>query len=152
MEPTIRCARGSTAVGCTGAADDRVVAEGPAPVGRLEIIAFKAPPKAVSKCGKGGTFLQRVIGLPGETLREDDHGFIWVRKPGSTKFAKLDERYVPTRDRLSDNAHFGETWHVRRGDYFTMGDNRAQSCDSRAWGSVPRGAVIGTVVEILRRR
>jgi signal peptidase I len=149
MEPTIRCARASTA-GCTGAADDRVVAEGPAPVGRLEIIAFKAPPEAVSKCGNGGTFLQRVIGLPGETVREDDHGFIWVRRPGSIKFVRLKESYVSARDRLSDMAHFGLTWHVPRGGYFTMGDNRAESCDSRAWGSVPRSDVIGTVVEILR--
>jgi len=150
MEPTIRCARGSNAVGCTGAADDRVVAEGPAPVGRLEIIAFKAPPEAASKCGNGGIFIQRVIGLPGETVREDDHGSIWVRRPRSSKFVKLKETYVSARDRLSDTAHFRLTWHVPRRDYFTMGDNRARSCDSRAWGSISRSAVIGTVVEILR--
>jgi signal peptidase I len=26
-----------------------------------------------------------------------------------------------------------------------MGDNRAESCDSRSWGSVPRNKLIGTV-------
>jgi signal peptidase I len=26
-----------------------------------------------------------------------------------------------------------------------MGDNRAQSCDSRTWGSVPRDKLIGIV-------
>jgi hypothetical protein len=26
-----------------------------------------------------------------------------------------------------------------------MGDNRGQSCDSREWGSVPRGNIVGEV-------
>jgi hypothetical protein len=36
-----------------------------------------------------------------------------------------------------------------RGGYFVMGDNRAQSCDSRAWGSITRTEVIGNVVKIV---
>ena len=30
-------------------------------------------------------------------------------------------------------------------DYFMIGDNHSDSCDSRYWGFVPRGNVIGKV-------
>ncbi|MGZ4386382.1 MAG: signal peptidase I [Gaiellaceae bacterium] len=102
---------------------------------RGEIIVFKTPPKAALKCGVGGDYVKRLVGLPGETLREKQ-GFMYVNG------RKLPESYIKPafRDTLS-----GGPWHVPKGQYFFMGDNRFDSCDSRQWGSVPGGNLIGEV-------
>ena len=146
MEPTLHCARPD--LGCEARFSDRVLAcrfcyrfWSPA---RGDIIVFKTPPAAAAACGAGGTFVKRLIGLPGDTVHEDDKGFIWIDGK------KLDEPYVqPVRRQqdITDNPSYkGATWHVPKGDYFFMGDNRGQSCDSRRWGPVPRGNLIGKVI------
>jgi len=149
MEPTLNCARGPAEPGCLGGSSDRVLAcricLDFGPPSRADIVVFNTPSEAALKCGEGGTFVKRVIGLPGDTVREDDNGFIWIRGPGATKFVKLDEPYVSKERRLEDSAHFGQLWNVPKDQYFMMGDNRSESCDSRTWGSVPRNKLIGTV-------
>lgn len=149
MENGLNCAK--PAYGCLGTSDDRVLAlrleydfESPQ---RGQIAVFTAPATA-AKCaaGDGGTtFVKRIIGLPGEAIHEDDHGFIWIRESGTTNWTKLNEPYVSPTYRLADTEHFGKTWHVPKDEYFMMGDNRAGSCDSRTWGPVPRGNLIGPV-------
>jgi len=150
MEHTLNCARPVT--GCLGSSDDRVLAlklqydfEAPQ---RGQIVVFKAPPAAAGcAAGDGGTtFVKRLIGLPGETLHENNQGYISIKKPDSKTWVRLNEPYVTSQDRLADAAHFNKTWPVPKGEYFMMGDNRGGSCDSRSWGAVPRANLIGPVV------
>jgi signal peptidase I len=151
MEPTLNCGKGPTSPGCLGSSDDRVLAcricldfgQNPS---RGDIAVFNTPGAAALKCGEGGVFVKRVIGLPGDTVHEDDHGFIYIKSPGAKQFVKLKEPYISAPDRLADTQHFGQTWKVPRGAYFMMGDNRSQSCDSRTWGAAPRANLIGPVV------
>jgi signal peptidase I len=108
-------------------------------VGRVEpdrgdVVAFRAPRRVAALCGQSGTFLKRIVGLPGERIVER-RGRLFVN--GSP----LREPYVAAarRDDVSG------TWRVPRGAYFVLGDNRRASCDSRAWGAVPEHRLIGEV-------
>ena len=150
MEPTLNCAKGPLNPGCLGDSSDRVLAcricldfgRNPS---RGDIVVFNTPSGVADKCGEGGTFVKRVIGLPRDTVHEDHKGNIWIKSQGAPAFVKLKEPYISAQDRLGDTQHFGITRRVPAGEYFMMGDNRANSCDSRTWGSVPRDKLIGIV-------
>jgi signal peptidase I len=84
----------------------------------------------------GDTFIKRVIGLPGEVIWATA-GHVWVKPPGG-KATELVEPYLHgTR-----TASFLRTL-VPAGCFFMMGDNRANSDDSRDWGCEPRPDMIG---------
>jgi signal peptidase I len=140
MEPTLHCAR--PASGCESRFSDRVLAN------RLiyhfrdprrgEIVVFKVPDLARERCGAGGVFVKRIIGLPGELL-EERRGYVYINGK------KLDEPYIKPARRDFQNFH---PLKIDPGHYFMMGDNRASSCDSRVWLTVPRANIIGKVFAI----
>ena len=138
MEPTLRCAR--PAAGCDATFSDRVIANRLAyrfhDPRRGDIVVFTAPPAAKQQCSEGGTFVKRIIGLPGEVVSERN-GDVYIDGRA------LKEPYVDSRRRDTVT----RTWpRVPPNEYFMMGDNRAASCDSRMWGPVPRKNLIGPVL------
>jgi signal peptidase I len=137
MEPTFHCAR--PAPGCESDSNERVLAnrflyrfQDPE---RGEIVVFNPPEGVVEACGAGGTYVKRIIGLPGETISQRN-GIVFVN--GS----ELAEPYLEEGRRGGPD--FGP---VTLGDdeYWMMGDNRGLSCDSRRWGPVERSELIGPV-------
>jgi signal peptidase I len=102
---------------------------------RGDIVVFKTPPLAAERCGEGGTFVKRLIGLPGETIEERD-GYVYINGK------KLNEPYIQSARR--DTRTIAPR-KIPPNNYFMMGDNRVSSCDSRSWGTVPRHDLIGKV-------
>lgn len=120
---------------------------------RGDIIVFRYPVD-ISQ-----TFVKRCIGVPGDRIK-------LINKQVYLNGVKLNEPYVyhktdyidsyrdnfPSEpnlsvvqralDMLQNHVVNGEVV-VPPGSYFAMGDNRDSSLDSRYWGFVPRGNIIG---------
>ena len=140
MEPTLHCA--APEPGCESGSSDRVLANrfiyrfsDPE---RGDIVVFETTPEAERVCpGPGGVFVKRLVGLPGDTIEVRD-GQLYLND------VPQPEPYVNGTDA---GGNFGpET--VGEDQYFMMGDNRGQSCDSREWGPVARDDLIGPVFAV----
>jgi signal peptidase I len=112
-------------------------------------------------------FIKRVIGLPGDRIRYDDHAlFINGERAGYELLGQFEvelpfsRQAVPVREyveRFGDEGHhiyrypFPESpreWVVPDDAYFMMGDNRGRSEDSRVWGFVPESQIVGKAIAI----
>ena len=99
-----------------------------------DVIVFKAPPTEHCEDDGIADLVKRVIGLPGQHLTSRGNT-VYV----NGKALKESWTYFPTIG--SPIGHVT----VPKNSYYVMGDNRADSCDSRFWGSVPRSDIIGKV-------
>jgi signal peptidase I len=138
MEPTLHCAK--PADGCKSSLADRVIANRLVyrfhEPEREDIIVFDTPSKFEAACNTRGTFVKRIVGLPGEEIAMRS-GYLFVNG------VRLDEqRYVRAAYRGNES---GDCGRVPDDGYFVLGDNRRTSCDSRRWGAVPRKNIIGRV-------
>jgi signal peptidase I len=102
---------------------------------REDIIIFETPPEADNICpGPGRILFKRLIGLPGDTVEIREGQLLVNDEPVAEPYLNDGE----------PGEEFGP-FPVEDG-YFVMGDNRDASCDSRAWGTVPKDYVFGEVV------
>ncbi|UTI63085.1 signal peptidase I [Paraconexibacter antarcticus] len=80
-------------------------------------------------------FIKRVVAGPGDTIAIVDGHVIRNGKRAKEPFIN------PCTG--TDECNFPKPIKIPAGHYFMMGDNRGQSDDSRFWGPVPRGWIIG---------
>ena len=111
-------------------------------ISRGEIVVFRAPSDVASICANfPETYLvKRVIGLPGDHLRNVGTTIYYGQKSANHILSE------PWRHSISfGQRNIAPNFVVPRGQYFMIGDNNDQSCDSRYWGTIPRSAIIGKV-------
>lgn len=86
-------------------------------------------------------YIKRVIGLPGETIKIKN-GKVSVVNADNPKGLELVEPYIESYHTSSDTSEK----ILGPDEYFVMGDNRAQSSDSRVWGPLDKHFIIGRPV------
>ncbi len=105
-------------------------------------------------------YVKRLVGVPGERLRVDDDGRFFV----NGKVVTSPEPMVLNSERATDRGYYGyiadlgdyayaiplnKEHMVTDRHYYALGDNSANSFDSRGWGEVPEKDVVGKPLFIL---
>ena len=106
---------------------------------RGDVVVFRSPSNVAARCdGAPEAFLvKRVIGLPGDHLRN-------VGSKIYVNGGLLPEPWQHSNQFGNTGIQPHET--VPKNQYFMIGDNNVDSCDSRYWGTVNRSAIVGKVV------
>jgi signal peptidase I len=115
-------------------------------VHRGDIVVFSRP--ADENCGGPVVpdLVKRVIGLPGETISLSGTGRVLIN--GAT----LHETWLPQSERGTTYPgpsgtpySLSRPYKIPTGEYFVLGDNRRDSCDSRWWGPITKSSIVGKV-------
>ncbi len=119
---------------------------------RGDIVVFIT--KGIPTGTKGYFYIKRLIGIPGDTLKMVD-GVVNVKPKGAKEFRPITSFGIAGINRVYSgkggyHGHLatkalapGREVMVPARGYFMLGDNSANSHDSRAWGFVPRKNIIG---------
>lgn len=98
-------------------------------VNRGDVVVFERPP---NEAGVIRDLIKRVVALPGESVEGKD-GRIFIDGKA------LSEAYLPENTTTST---FGPE-RIAADHIWVMGDNRANSSDSRVFGSIPTSSIVG---------
>jgi signal peptidase I len=105
-----------------------------------DIVVFSHPPLDQCPGPQEGDLVKRVIALPGQTMYSSGNS-IYVNG------RLLAEPYLPRYDPLGPPiASSQHPYRVPPGEFYLLGDNRSDSCDSRYWGPIEGSSIIGKVV------
>ena len=89
-------------------------------------------------------FIKRIVAGPGDEIYVKE-GHVYRKATGEGEFVREHDPYIKACGDSSE-CNFTTPITVPPGHWFMMGDNRGDSDDSRFWGPVPTGWIIGPAV------
>lgn len=112
--------------------------------------------------------IKRIVGLPGETIKFDENGDLFVRNKDEEEYAYIDQPFLEKQDdwdeelcKWVEEAKKQTTQMVQHGtssspavigedEYFLVGDNRQRngSKDSREVGPIPSYCIVGKAIAV----
>jgi signal peptidase I len=115
-------------------------------VHRGDIVVFKRPPHENCAGPPVADLVKRVIGLPGETIAVSGAGRVLINgRPIAQPWLPRAVRAETFPGPSGTTFNLSHPYKIPAGDYFMMGDNRTDSCDSRYWGPIPKSLIVGGV-------
>jgi signal peptidase I len=117
--------------------DQVEVTSGTAGLERGDIVEVELP--ARFQTPGNTTMIKRIIGLPGETISSSGATVLINGVP-------LPEPYIAAGPQSGPGF---ATQVIPPGEYFVLGDNRADSLDSRYLGPIPQRAIVGIAARIV---
>ncbi|HEY6252628.1 MAG TPA: signal peptidase I [Candidatus Angelobacter sp.] len=112
---------------------------------RGDIVVLRVADPGMFSSGQDSLVIKRIIGLAGDRIRIV-RGVVFVNgSPLNEPYVHHDILYQPGADSWpQDITGAGQRdVVVPGGSLFVLGDNRGQSRDSRLWGPMPQGNVVG---------
>jgi signal peptidase I len=105
---------------------------------RGDVVVFNPPESWTSD---PTPFIKRIIGEPGDVVEVKDDGLVYING------VALDEPYTYKNDEgVNEPTEVSQDqtrWVVPAGQLFVMGDHRQKSADSRVFGPISEGDVVG---------
>jgi signal peptidase I len=89
-------------------------------------------------------FIKRVVAGPGDEIYIKE-GHVYRKAAGKSTYVREKDSYIRECG-SSPECNFTTPITIPAGHWFMMGDNRGESDDSRFWGPVPTGWIIGEAI------
>jgi signal peptidase I len=89
-------------------------------------------------------FIKRIVAGPGDEIYIKE-GHVYRKAVGKSQFVREQDSYIRACGE-SPECNFPKPIKIPAGHWFMMGDNRGESDDSRFWGPVPTGWIIGQAI------